>query len=30
MLFPRFHAIRWDKHSDEADTVAMLQTMIEG
>ncbi|MDC3286188.1 cisplatin damage response ATP-dependent DNA ligase [Alphaproteobacteria bacterium] len=30
MRFPRFHAIRWDKHSDEADTVAMLQTMIEG
>jgi DNA ligase-1 len=30
MRFPRFHAIRWDKHSDEADTVAMLQRIIEG
>ncbi len=29
MRFPRFHAIRWDKHPDEADTLVSLKKMID-
>jgi len=28
MRFPRFHAIRWDKDPEEADTVENLMQLI--
>jgi DNA ligase-1 len=28
MRFPRFHAIRWDKHPEEADTVEQLRQFM--
>ncbi|MGB2016907.1 MAG: ATP-dependent DNA ligase, partial [Candidatus Puniceispirillum sp.] len=30
MRFPRFHAIRWDKDPEEADTVEQLRQFITG
>ena len=29
MRFPRFHAIRWDKSAEEADTVDQLLRLID-